>query len=92
MAAEVIAAEVMAASMAQAKSPLIVVPSLLWAAWRGQGDKLDIGERICQWRTWPVDGFHVAGERLRRRLRNCLNSRHCERSEAIQTASAERFW
>jgi hypothetical protein len=28
----VIAADVIAASMAQAKSPLIVVPSLLWAA------------------------------------------------------------
>jgi hypothetical protein len=30
------AADVMAASMAQAKSPLIVIPSILWAAWRGR--------------------------------------------------------
>ena len=35
-AAVVMAAEVMAASKVQAKSPLIVDPSLLWAAWRGR--------------------------------------------------------
>src|SRR6266568_4472898 len=36
LATVVVAAEIKAASMAPAKSPLIVVPSLLWTAWRGR--------------------------------------------------------
>src|SRR6476620_3921134 len=46
LATVVIAADVIAASTAQAKSPLIVVPSLLRAAWRGgcSGVELDISE------------------------------------------------
>jgi hypothetical protein len=32
------------------------------------------------------------GRTLRKRARNCLNTRHCERSEAIQNLSTDAVW